>query len=443
MKKITLFIFLQFLFLSIFSQTEITLSEAIKIGLENNYQIKIAEKRKEIASNNNTLKNTGRYPVVDFNINNNNSFSNSNNPASFIPKNNIITSGITPSIDGRWTIFDGFKFKMNKSRFEQLEIQSDAQIAIAIENNIQAIMQAYYNAQIQKEQLKVIQEILQLSKDKIEYQEIKKEFAQAGNFDVLQSQNAFLNDSTTLLIQQNTYQTALLNLKLAMGIQTDDILYQPADELNFEENKYQYKDLEEKLFSSNNNLKQLFIAQQINKINTDLQKANLYPTISLGSGISFNEGYAWQSGINPFNQESIGGNFSNNLNYYLNVSATYNIFDAGQRKRNIENANIEEEIAQLNIDDLKQSLSSRLKIILNNYNNQLQLISLTEQLIENSKQNLDIANERYKGSLISSFDYRNVQLAYINASQTRLNAIFNLKNTEIELIKIIGGLIQQ
>ena len=40
--------------------------------------------------------------------------------------------------------------------------------------------------------------------------------------------------------------------------------------------------------------------------------------------------------------------------------------------------------------------------------------------------------------LISSFDYRSIQLAYINASQSKLRAIFNLKNMDTELVRLIG-----
>ena len=65
-----------------------------------------------------------------------------------------------------------------------------------------------------------------------------------------------------------------------------------------------------------------------------------------------------------------------------------------------------------------------------------------QNLIQNAEENLEIANERFKGGLITSFDYRTIQLNFINASQSRLNAIFNLKTTETDMIKLIGGLIR-
>lgn len=443
-KHLVIIHFSLFIFNSLSAQTLITLSEAIEIGLENNYQIKIAEKQVAIAQNNNTLKATGRYPTVDFNLNSNNTFSSSNNPASFIPKVTSLNAGLTPSVDARWVIFDGFTFKINKKRLEEVERQSEGQVKLAIENTIRSIMLAYYQAIIQKDQLKALESVIDLSRSRIEYQKIKREFAQAGAFDVLQSEDAYLNDSTTLLIQKNSYDIALLNLKLSMGVDDAKINYIPTEELNISKEDYVFEDLEKEMFEKNQNLKQLYFAQQLAKHNTELQEANKRsPTISLGSGVSLNGSSFWQTGNNPISQEPFGGGVSGNVNYYINVTGTYRLYDAGARKRNVQNAKVEEQIAQLNMDDLKRNLSSQLKITLENYNNQLELVTLTERLIASSEKNLEIAEERFKGSLITSFDYRTVQLSYINASQSRLNAIFNLKNTEIELIRLMGGLVRE
>jgi outer membrane protein TolC len=68
-------------------------------------------------------------------------------------------------------------------------------------------------------------------------------------------------------------------------------------------------------------------------------------------------------------------------------------------------------------------------------------VAITESLVENARRNLEIGEERFRGGLINSFDYRTIQLSYINASQSQLNAYFNLKNTEIELMRLVGALV--
>ena len=71
----------------------------------------------------------------------------------------------------------------------------------------------------------------------------------------------------------------------------------------------------------------------------------------------------------------------------------------------------------------------------------IRLVQLTENLIENARNNLAISKERFDGGLISSFDYRAIQLAFVNASQSKLNALYNLKTTETELLRLTGQLV--
>ena len=349
----------------------------------------------------------------------------------FLLEQSALNTGITPSVDATWTIFDGKKVKITKQQFEEIQNQGNTGVSLAIENTVQAIVLAYNQVLIQQEQLTTLNEVLILSRDRIEYQEIKKEFGQAGKFDLLQTQDAYLNDSTNILIQENNLATAFRNLNLAMGQDNLANTYNLIDGLNYEVKKYQLADLEQSLYTTNQNLQNLMIARKLANINTQFQESFKKPTISLGSGLSYD--LVGTNGTQliafgeqpPFETDNKGTNKT--FNFYFNVQANYNLFDGGQKNRNIENAKVDELIAQLNINELKRTLSSQLQNALANYNNELKLVTLTENLIENAKENLIIGEERFKGGLINSFDYRSIQLAFVNASQARLNAIFNLK----------------
>jgi len=445
MKKSIFFIIHFFLCLSLSAQENLSLAQAIEIGIQNNYQIEIAKQNLQVATNNNDWGAAGRYPRVDFNINSNNGYRNAKSPG-FLLEQSALTTGITPSIDATWTIYDGKKVKLTKRQLEEIETQSSMGISIATENTVQAIILAYNRALIQEQQLATLKEVLTLSRDRIEYQSIRKEFGQAGKFDLLQTQDAYLNDSTNILIQENNVSTAYRDLNLAMGEDDLNKVYQLTDGLNYEPKVYQLVELEKTLFANNQNLQSLMINRELANINTQFQETFKKPTINLGSGLVYD--LAGTNGTQliafgdqpPFENENNGTNKT--FNFYFNIQANYNLFDGGNKKRNIENAKVDELIAQLNINDLKRTLSNQLQNALANYNNQLRLVTLTENLIENAKANLTIGQERFKGGLITSFDYRSIQLAFVNASQARLNAIFNLKNTEVELMRLTGELIK-
>ncbi|MCI5083916.1 MAG: TolC family protein [Saprospiraceae bacterium] len=426
------------------AQQPLSLAEAIEKGLENNYQIKISEANLEIAANNDDWVIAGRYPQINLTLNSNNGFTNTNNPASILREQSSFSSGIVPGIELNWTLFDGYRVRFTKKQLEGLRQLNEGNVQVAVENSIQAIINAYNQALVQQEQLEVLGEVLELSRDRINYQETRKEFGQATSFDLLQTQDAYLSDSTNYLVQENNLENAFRNLNLSMGVDDLSQRYLLTDELAVEADGYELEALKQKLLASNKNLQNLQINRELANINTRIQEAAKYPTVNLRTGATYNVNIS--AGEQKFafspEPETIPQVASKNFNYFLNFSATYNLFDWGRRKKNIENAMTEELIAQLNIDDLKRNLFTQLENTYATYNNQKRLLELTDQLQENASRNLNIANERFKGGLINSFDYRSIQLSYINATQSRLNALLNLKNTEVELIRLIGGLVR-
>ncbi len=418
------------------AQPALSLSQAIKNGLRNAYQIQIAEKDLEIARNNNTWQNTDKYPTVDFILSNQNSFNNSNNPASFIPVVTSLSTGLSGTLDLNWTLFDGHKVKINKTRLDELERQGIANLEIAAEQTIQNIILSYYDALIQKEQLEVLEDVLVLSRDRVDFEKIKKEYGQSGTFEILQTKDALLNDSTNFLTQQYLYKNAMRSLNLAMGENKLDKRYRLSDTLNYEDRQYVFEVLQSKMINQNKTLKLLEVGKSLAASERDFQESNRSPKITLGAGASQSLNY--NDYLTP---ERFGNVDSRGFIGYLNLGLSYRIWDNKSRVRNIQNAKLEETIAQLNINDQKQQLETQLRNTLETYNSQLELIEVTEKLVANASRNIEIAEERFRGGQINSFDYRTIQLAYINASQSRLNAIFNLKNTETELIRLTGGLV--
>ena len=312
-----------------------------------------------------------------------------------------------------------------------------------MENTIRSIILAYYAALVQEEQLGVLEEVLELSRDRITYQEVRQEFGQAVKFDLLQTQDAYLEDSTNYLIQKTSFENALRDLNLAMGVDDLGRRYSLADPLTYETSNYQLQDLRTKMFANNRNLQNLFINREVASLNTRMAEAALSPTVSVRGSALYNANLSSGSGtLRSGESLELDAVIARNLNVGVNFTATYNLFNGGVTRRNIDKAKRNEIITQLNVDETKRQLSAQLENTLATFNNQRALMRLSEERIENAQQNLEIAEERFRGGLINSFDYRTIQLAYINASQARLSALFNLKNTETELIRLIGGLVR-
>lgn len=163
------------------------------------------------------------------------------------------------------------------------------------------------------------------------------------------------------------------------------------------------------------------------------------PRVSMNTGVNYNLS---QFFINPPSVGQYLGQGVDNFDFYLNFSVSFNLWDAGQTDRAIQNAIVNEKIGELNIKDLQRTLSNQLASQLATYNDQASIILLNDEIIANAQQNLALAEDRYKQGLINQFDYRSIQLAYLRASLTKLESIYNLKNTETEITRLIGGFLE-
>ncbi|NUO00148.1 MAG: TolC family protein [Saprospiraceae bacterium] len=431
------------------AQETLSLSQSIDLAMQNNYALQIAQRTAEIAQNNNEWGTAGRYPNVNLTLGLNNGFNDANNPASFTREITTISTGLAPGIEATWTLYNGNRVNLTKKQLEQLERIGQGNVRLAVENTIRTVILAYYAALIEQERLEIRRQSLVLSRERVNFASVRQEFGRAGTFDVLQNQDAYLNDSTLFLQQGIAYENALRNLTLALGLDDLTKRYQLTDKLDYLATAYNAEALQTAMLAKNQSLQNLYLNRDLTNVNTRIQESARMPSVNLRTGAAYNNsisnGNATLSSRDSLgrpNMLDLDAVRNNSLNFFLNFSVVYNLFDGGVRKRNIENAKTSELIAQLEVENLKRTLNTQLANTIATYNNQKQLLELTNQLVDNAQRNLDIAGERFRGGLISSFDYRTVQLGYINATQGRLNALFNLKNIETELLQLTGGLLK-
>lgn len=423
------------------AQELISLPQAIEEALNASYQVKIADKNTAIAQNNNNYGEAGRFPSITLSVNPQNTYSNIKNPTSFLNGAQILGTGGTASLDLSWTLFDGFKVRINKSRFDLFEEQSKGNAKLIVENLVQQVTLAYYNAIVQKSRLSMQEEVLQFSRDKINYTKNRQEFGQATTFDLLQVQDAYLNDSIVWQSQQLSYEMALQNLLLAMGKTAGvDPTLSPVDSLNYELADYDFETLKNELLDNNQQLKNEKLKELIAKNNIEFQQSNLYPRLAMNAGISDQLNISQVSGKAP--QISDAWQAGSTFNGYVNFGLTYNIYNGGKVRRSIQNAKFQQEISQLSTKDLERQLLNQLAILVEQYNRQKQILALSLQLVNNSRQNRTIATERFLGNTLNFFDFRTIQTNYVRSINAAQNAFLSAKNTEINMLVLLGKLIQ-
>ncbi len=63
--------------------------------------------------------------------------------------------------------------------------------------------------------------------------------------------------------------------------------------------------------------------------------------------------------------------------------------------------------------------------------------------MESAELNMQIATEKYRSGTINSFNFRDVQLIYLNIAHRKLNAIYDIIDTHTELLRLTGGIVTE
>ncbi len=414
---------------TIIGQKNLSLSDAINLGLENNYGLRISKKNVEIGDENNSWGAAGRYPTIDVSVGSINRFDHSNDPSSDVETNNI-----APSAQLNWVLFNGFKIFNTKSNLEDQFKLSQGYNAIAVENTIQSIVLAYFDVLLQKERLDVFEELESLSKDRYERSEASKDIGASVTYEVLQAKTSWLEDRSNHLSQKLNYDNSIRALNLQIGEKTDKS-YGVFDDFKTELNDYVFEDLKSKLLASNKTLKNQYLNEVISERDIDIARGGMYPRISLTAGYDY------------LNSKQKVSNFprttADSYDYYGNLNLSLNLFDGLNTRRSLEIAKIQNEISKIETEEMEHTLTNVLTQLMELYNIQKDLLAVSEENLSAAKLNFQISEEKFKNGAINSFNYRDVQIVYLNASLQRLSSIYNLISTDTELARLTGSIITE
>ena len=421
-----------------FGQDSLTLKKAIEIGLQKNFDIQLTQRNVAINQIMNSWGEAGSLPQININAGQNNSISDQrNNPISFAPYL-FQSNDVSGNLALNWTIFNGFGIQANKSKLEQLQIQSENTATLAIENTIHGIILSYYQAKMQREQLNLIFNLIQLSKEKFDQQVLKSKLGVGVKFELLQYENNLLADSSSFYLQELAYRNSIRNLNLLIGesIEKEWIL---SSEIKPELNDKDFNTLKNEMLANNTNIKNQFLNISLNQQDISIAKSSFYPNLILNAGTNTSVGKLQTNDVNaPF-----PGASSQNLNYYANFTLNFRLFDGGKVRRGIKALEIQNEVNQIQLEQMQQQLVLELSNTFALYQTRKKIFELNKKAFIASKENLEIARFKEKTGLINSFNFRDIEMNYLSSGVNLYQSSFDLLESNATLLKLTGKIIQE
>jgi outer membrane protein TolC len=403
------------------AQEELTLSYALEQALENNYGLIISRADLQVAEINNNWGTAGRYPTIGFDASDNNNYE---------LNSSTYTNRFSAGIGLNWVLFDGFRVNFTKSRLENMEDLTSGQLAVQVESTIEDIILVYYSVLLQKEQLKVLQTVMRLSDDRYQYELKKQSLGGSVTYNVLQAKNVYLTDKANFMNQEMLVRNTTRNLNYMMGVEPSQT-WQFTESFEPDTSDFILADLLSKMKADNQRLKNQYTGLLLRENETSLQRSAYYPSVSLGAGMDYGHTWAYSGGSQSLNNES--------MTPYGNVRLSFDIYSAGVRKRGVEIARINEEVAKVEIDQMEHALTNELLNLFDYHSVRLELLNVANENLEAAELNLSISEDKYRSGVINSFNYRDIQLIFLSASYQRLNAVYNLISSKAGLTRITGG----
>lgn len=425
------FLLLIILHLNAAAQEILTIEDAVKITVKNNYQIITAANNLKIDSVSVSPGFAGMLPTLEASIEDNNSVQNlsqTRTDGSQVEQDNAKNNSLDYGVTLDWTLFDGLSMFAAYDQLKQNRELGAEELKQVVLTKVGEVMITYYDLVQQQQQLAALDSTIYISEQRVELARNRFSIGKASKLEVLNAQVDLNTDQTLMQRQKELYANTKiqLNEQLARDLTTD---FKAVPEI-FVDQSLLLPDLESKLMANNPELNAERISKRISELELKQVKASRYPTIYATTGYNFGK-----------SESSLGFTTSSESNgFSYGFGATLNLFDGFNQNRNEKIGKMELENAAIAIKEKEQQLLSTLSTTYQTYLTNISLIELEGNNEAIAKENLDITVEKYRIGIIPTIEFRTAQLNYINARVRFSNAKFQAKLSEIILKQMSGEL---
>jgi outer membrane protein TolC len=414
-------------------QELLTLENAIQIGLENSYGIKIAENEMKIASNNAAPGNAGMLPrieavgsydkgVVSAKVEHITGLE--------LEDDNAHSDRIYAGLKLKWTLFDGLHMFNAYDMLKKFEELGEMELKIVLENTIADITIQYVDIVQKQLMMDVLNEQVEISRFRLQLAQIMKDVGSGSELELLQAQVDLNADESALY----NHKTRLANAKTTLNelLSRDVYLDFTVMDTLILGSILELSSLKQNFSNNNKDIKVKQLTREAVELDLKGIKGESYPKLDFFASYDFLENSTEASFIK----------YNRLFGPHFGLTASVKIFDGLDQRRKIQNTQISLLNADLQIKQTQNQMESYLVRLFNDYNNDLQLIEFEQRSFDLAKRNMDIAKDSYEIGMISPIELREVQKNLLSAGYRMIQAQYRTKVKEVELLLISGQLVK-
>ena len=416
------------------AQENLSVSDAVKLTLENNLDIKITENQNEIFKNNASFLNSGYLPKLSTSAGFNKSKQNVEieTPNNLSGKlDNMKSENSFSNISLEYVLFDNNGRKFNYKKSKELSSRSELEVREVIENTLIQLYSIFYEVCRLNEEKEIIKSSLEISKSRLERNKTKFEFGQSTKLELLNAEVDVNTDSIRYLNAIKNLSNAKRDLNLVMNVDLDsDYILDQGVVYNSKENIISFYN---NAAENNTKLKIYDKSVEISGYELKSIRSTYLPTIGLiGS-------YDWNESINDNPYAFFNKNIYDGISGGVNLR--WDVFNSGKRVTANKNAKVMLENSKIEKEKAFLMFQKELNNSHDTYKNNLFILEVQEQSLNTSNNNFLRNLEKYEIGLVSSIEFRNAQLNLLNAKLSRNKARYDAKLSELYFLKVSGVII--
>ncbi|TAH43007.1 MAG: TolC family protein [Bacteroidetes bacterium] len=413
--------------------TVLTFEQAITIALENNFDIRIAGNDLSKQELYNHAGEAGMLPDINVDAAYNRANNSTNQKYSNgdqVDRNNARSENLNASLSLGWTIFDGTKMFSTKRRLNELSTQSAISLKIQMEDVYLEVIRAYFEIAREQQLLKSIKEEIQLGRERVSIAERRLSNGSGSKLDVLHAKTD-LNSRLSAEMTQISLIKSLsidLNKLMARSLETNFVV-EDSIKLVFSGSIEEIKNK-----SKESNHFRSYYRKQLLISNLALKEsiADRWPRIQLNGSYNFS------------NAENEAGFIRTNKNqgFSYGITAGLPLFNGFRISKNVKAARLDVLNARLELEQAELAIDADIIKAFQEYKDQLAILKLEEENILSAREILIISQERFRSGLSGIIELKEVQRSYEEAMTRLVDARFEAKLSESNLMRLSGLLIQ-
>lgn len=384
------------------------LEEAIAMALEQNYDVRKAEKSTEIATRNVHRGEADFLPKVTLNGNYSYSVADTRtefaNPAQDpIDASGASTVNYGAGVNVAYTIFSGGSRNYTYHKLETAAHLATLQERQAMESTVLTVISNYMDALSRYDAWQNTLESVAISQKRYERAKESYSFGAMTRLELLNAEVDLSNDSTQMVQAASAFAKAQITLNQSMGIDPGR-RYAVSAAFDFAEEL----DMDEQLSNAQEQNVSFLLSQrrlESSKLDWSLSTAAALPRLDLKGGYNFSN--------TSYDANFISSNES--LGWNAGLTLSFDLFDGGKKRRARENALVQIESQEIAMEQASDQIRANILTGFEDYESGLALIRQREQNVRLAERNFERSQEAFNTGQITGLELREAQLNLINA----------------------------